>query len=112
MALERIKRYAKREVTGNCIYNMCNETDGYPLDEIREIVEKHEEYRELFGTVVAPFKPIVESRLPEVGREENMCDSQSFYMLPQKAIDTAGVWQTVVNAGGKYQQIVNFEACA
>lgn len=91
---------------------MCNETDGYPADEIEQMIEKKAEYKELFGTVVAPYKLRVDNRFGEIVGEETMCKTESIYMLPQKAVDADGAWQIVVNIAEKFEQIVRFEACA
>ncbi|KRT81509.1 hypothetical protein AMK59_6350 [Oryctes borbonicus] len=107
--IRKIRSYTKRQVDGTCLYEMCNQTSDYPSEEILKVMQKRDEYKEFFGTVMAPYNTFIKSRF---GGEENMCQSVPVFMLPQKARDVNGVWQTVVNVGEEFQQIVHFEACA
>ncbi|KAK9696630.1 Spaetzle [Popillia japonica] len=97
---------------------MCNETDNYPEAEIRKLLKKYPIYKKLFGTVTQLFHKIASKpqsfQLDEEGEKEehnNICPTQTFYVVPQKAKDVDGNWQHVVN-GINMTQMVIYETCA
>ncbi|KAK9696638.1 Spaetzle [Popillia japonica] len=112
-----LKTQYKRQFEGGCFHNMCNDTNGYPEDEIRQLIAKTSGYEKLFGTVTKPYRRIsVASRgglddddIP-AEKEKNMCRTQPHYTTPKRAQDVHGIWQIVVNGEGM-EQLVEYETC-
>ncbi|KAK9696640.1 Spaetzle [Popillia japonica] len=105
-----LKTQYKRQIDGGCFYNMCNHTDDYPEDEIRQLLEKTPSYKELFGTVTAPHRQISVTNRNGEEEERNMCGTKVYVTTPRKARDVHDVWQYVVNGEGM-EQWIEYETC-
>ncbi|KAK9696644.1 Spaetzle [Popillia japonica] len=112
-----LKTQYKRQIEGGCFHNMCNDTKDYPADEIRQFIEKTPGFKDLFGTVTKPYRPItLKSRLRPgdddilEANEKNMCRTRTHYTTPKRAMDVDGVWQFVVNGEGM-EQLIEYETC-
>ncbi|KAI4460162.1 hypothetical protein MML48_6g00004784 [Holotrichia oblita] len=111
-----IKKHRKQQIEGGCFYNMCNITDDYPEEEIRQLIERTPAYKQLFGTVLKPKHK--DEEIVEIGEyedvedeETNMCGTKTYYIAPKTAIDIHGVKYYVVNGDGM-EQLIGYETCA